>query len=393
MLLQNRNILVGVSGSIASYKACELVRHLQKKGANVRVVMTPSAKDFVGDLTFRALTNYQVLSDWKDGETGLEHIYWARWADVFVIAPASANTISKLRVGTTDNFLTSVALAFDKKIVVAPAMNTKMYENPATKENVEILKKRGFIFVEPSEGELACGEEGTGKLAEVEDIEAGILYSLLPKPLKNKKVLITAGGTREYFDPIRYISNASSGQMGYSLAKMAFALGGDVVLVSAPTCFKKPYGVKKIDVVSAVEMYEKVKENFGDADVIIMNSAVADFRPKTFSKEKLKKAKEKPIVELEPNPDILKFLGENKKKNQILIGFAAESENLIENAKDKLKRKNLDVIVANKLDVFSKGIHEGVIIFKDGKQIEIPQTNKEQSAFYILKTIFDNLDF
>ncbi len=390
MLLKEKKILVGVSGSIASYKACEIVRHFQKKGADVRVCMTPSAKEFVGELTFRALTDYQVLSDWKDGETGLEHIYWGRWADVFVIAPASANTISKLRIGMTDNFLTSVALAFDKKIVIAPAMNTKMYENPATRENLEILKDRGFIVVEPCEGELACGEEGKGKLAEIEDIESAVLYALLPKPLKNKKVLITAGGTREFFDPIRYISNASSGQMGYSLAKIAYALGGDVILISAPTCLKKPYGVKKIDVVSAEDMYKKVKGLYKNSDVIIMNAAVADFKPKDFSSEKLKKSKEKPVVELEPNPDILKFLGKNKKENQILIGFAAESQNLVENAKDKLERKNLDVIVANLVDVFSKKEHKGLIIFKNGNSIEIPPMEKEQSALFILNEIFKN---
>ena len=390
MLLKGKKILVGVSGSIASYKACEIVRHFQKKGADVRVCMTPSAKEFVGELTFRALTDYQVLSDWKDGETGLEHIYWGRWADVFVIAPASANTISKLRIGMTDNFLTSVALAFDKKIVIAPAMNTKMYENPATRENLEILKDRGFIVVEPCEGELACGEEGKGKLAEIEDIESAVLYALLPKPLKNKKVLITAGGTREFFDPIRYISNASSGQMGYSLAKIAYALGGDVILISAQTCLKKPYGVKKIDVVSAEDMYKKVKGLYKNSDVIIMNAAVADFKPKDFSSEKLKKSKEKPVVKLEPNPDILKFLGKNKKENQILIGFAAESQNLVENAKDKLKRKNLDVIVANLVDVFSKKEHKGLIIFKNGNSIEIPPMEKEQSALFILNEIFKN---
>ncbi len=387
MILEGKNIIVGVSGSIASYKATELVRHLQKKGANVRVCMTPSAKEFIGELTFRALTDYQVLSDWKDGETGLEHIYWARWADSFVIAPASANTISKLRMGMTDNFLTSLALAYDKSIVLAPAMNTKMYENPATEENIKVLRNRGYVIVEPCDGELACGEEGKGKLADVEDIEVGILYSVLPKMLKGKKVLVTAGGTREYFDPIRYISNASSGQMGYSLAKVAYALGADVTLISAPTCLKKPYGVKKVDVVSARDMYEEVIKRIEDFDIIIMNAAVADFRPKMYSNKKLKKKEETGFIELERNPDILEELG-RRKKSQILIGFAAESENLIENAKDKLKRKNLDIVIANKLDVFSKEIHEGYIIFKDGKVIEIPSLDKESSALFILKSIF-----
>ncbi len=388
MLWKDKKVLIGVTGSIASYKACELIRHFQKKGAEVKVTATPSALEFVGKLTFKALTGEEVLSDWKDGKTGLEHIFWARWPDVFIIAPASANTIAKLRVGLTDNFLTSLALAYDKPIVIAPAMNTKMYKNSATKENISVLKERGHLFVEPAEGELACGEEGEGKLADIEDIETVALYAVLPKPLKGKKVLVTAGGTREYFDPIRYISNASSGQMGYALAKMAYALVGDVILVSAPTCLKAPYGVKKIDVVSAVDMYEAVLKYLPEVDIIIMNAAVADFRPKTFSKEKLKKAKESPIVELEANPDILKTIGEKKREDQILIGFAAESSNLIENAKDKLKRKNLDVIVGNLLDVFNKETHRGIILFKDVKFVEIPPMDKESSALFILESIF-----
>ena len=388
MLLKNKNILIGVTGSIASYKACELVRHFQKKFANVRVIMTPSAKEFVSELTFKALTNYQVLSDWRAGETGLEHIYLARWADSFVIAPASANSMAKIRMGITDNFLTTVALAYEKPIVIAPAMNTKMLENQATQENIEVLKSRGHLFVDPCDGQLACGEEGPGKLAEIHQIESVVLYSLLEKPLKGKKVLITAGGTREFFDPIRYISNASSGQMGYALAKIAYALGGDVTLISAPTCLEKPYGVNIVNVVSADEMFEEVKKHSENSDIIIMNAAVADFKPKSYSSEKLKKSKENPVVELEPNPDILKYLGENKKPEQILIGFAAESENIIENAVDKLKRKNLDIIVANKVDVFSKDKHSGVIIFKDHKKIEIPVMDKEESAYFILKSIF-----
>ena len=388
MLWKDKNVLIGVTGSIASYKACELIRHFQKKGAQVKAVATPSALEFIGKLTFKALTGEEVLSDWRDGKTGLEHIFWARWPDVFVIAPASANTIAKLRIGLTDNFLTSLALAYDKPIVIAPAMNTKMYQNPATKENISVLKERGHLFVKPAQGELACGEEGEGKLADIEDIETVALYAVSPKPLKGKKILVTAGGTREHFDPIRYISNASSGQMGYALAKMAYVLGGDVTLVSAPTCLKAPYGVKKVDVVSAVDMYEAVLKYLPEVDIIIMNAAVADFRPKTFSKEKLKKAKENPVVELEANPDILKTIGEKKKEDQILIGFAAESSNLMENAKDKLERKNLDVIVGNLLDVFSRETHKGIIIFKNGKTVEIPPMDKESSALFILEKIF-----
>ena len=388
MILKDKKILVGISGSIAAYKGCELIRALQKKGAEVRACLTPSAKEFIGELTLKALTGYQVLSDWKDGETGLEHIFWARWADSFVIAPATATTISKLRTGIADSFLTSVALAYDKSFVIAPAMNTKMYQHPAVQENLKQLKEWGHIVINPAEGELACGEEGEGKLAEVDNIVVGVMYSVFPKYLKGKKVLITAGGTREHFDPIRYISNASSGKMGYELAKIAYTMGAQVKLISAPTCLKKPYGVDKIDVVSAQEMFDTVMGNLDWADIIIMNAAVADFRPESYSQQKLKKSKENPVVKLVPNPDILKIIGEKKRKDQILIGFAAESENILENAKDKLNRKNLDVIVANKLDVFSKDTHQGWIIYKNGLIEEIPALDKETSAYFILENIF-----
>jgi len=388
-MLEGKRLLVGVCGSIASYKACEIVRHFQKKGMEVKVCITPEAEDFVGKLTFQALTNSEVYSSWKDGKTGLEHIYVARWADVFLIAPATANTIAKLANGITDNFLTSTALAYDKPLVIAPAMNTKMLENPITQKNINILKEKGDILVNPCEGLLACGEEGSGKLADLEDIELAVKYALYPKFLKDKKVLITAGATREFFDPIRYISNASSGQMGYSLAKEAYAFGGQVALISAPTCLKLPSQIKKIDVVSAIDMFEAIKDIYQDFDIIIMNAAVADFRPKAYSENKLKKTKENPTVELQPNPDILKFLGENKKENQILIGFAAESENIFENATDKLKRKNLDVIIANPVKVFSKDIYEGYIIFRDGRKIEIKTESKEKASYLILDSIFN----
>ncbi len=387
--MKNKNLLLGVCGSIASYKACDIVRHFQKKGFNVKVCLTPEAEHFIGKLTFQALTNDEVFSSWKDGKTGLEHIYLARWADVFLIAPATANTIAKLRFGIADNFLTSTALAYDKPLVIAPAMNTKMLENPATIENIKVLKERGNIFVSPCEGILACGEEGLGKLAEIDDIELAVKYAFYTKDLKGKKVLITAGGTREFFDPIRFISNASSGQMGYSLAKECYGFGADVFVVSAPTCLKLPSQIKKIDVISAQDMFNVIKDIYREFDIIIMNAAVSDFKPSSYSKEKLKKNKENPVVELSPNPDILKFLGKNKNKNQILVGFAAESENIIENATEKLIRKNLDVIVANPVKVFNKDIYEGVIIFKNGIKKEIKTENKEDAAFEIVKNIIN----
>ncbi|MEJ5173497.1 MAG: bifunctional phosphopantothenoylcysteine decarboxylase/phosphopantothenate--cysteine ligase CoaBC [Hydrogenothermaceae bacterium] len=390
-MIRGKNILVGVSGSIASYKACEIVRFFQKKGANVKVCMTPQATEFVGKLTFQALTNDKVFVDWNDGDTGLEHITLARWADAFVIAPATANTIAKLRMGLADDFLTSLALAYDKPIVIAPAMNTKMFENPATSDNIKVLKERGYRIVSPAEGVLACGEEGQGKLAEIEDIYLETLRVIYGDSLKGKKVLITAGGTREYFDPIRYISNASSGTMGYSLAKIAYGMGAEVLLISAPTCLSIPSQIKKIDVISARDMYDVVIEKAKEFDVIIMNAAVADFRPKEYSNQKLKKDRENPVVELTPNPDILKKLGEIKKDDQILVGFAAESEDMIENALSKLNKKNLDVIVANPTTVFSKEFYQGTIIFKDGKTVDIQTPDKEDASYLILKNIVENL--
>ncbi|NPA12542.1 MAG: bifunctional phosphopantothenoylcysteine decarboxylase/phosphopantothenate--cysteine ligase CoaBC [Aquificae bacterium] len=388
MVLKGKNITVGITGSIAAYKGCELIRYLQKKGATVRATLTPSAEKFIGRLTLQALTQHTVPVSWEEGETGLEHIFWARWSDTVVVAPATANTLAKLSQGFADNFLSSMVLAFDKKTVVAPAMNTVMYKNPATQENLKKLKDRGFLVVEPAEGRLACDEEGEGKLADIQDIYTEVLKAVLPDYLKGKNILITAGGTREYFDPIRYISNASSGQMGYSLAQMSYALGGNVVLVSAPTCLTAPSQIKKVDVVSAEDMYKAVMGYLDWADVVIMNSAVADFKPAQYSGQKLKKDKQSLTVQLAPNPDILKAIGERKREGQIVIGFAAESENIIQNAEDKLKRKNLDYIVANSLSVFSKDTHSGWIVSKDGQIYEIPPMDKENSALYILEKIF-----
>lgn len=388
-MLTGKNILLGVCGSIASYRACELVRYLQKKGSNVRVVMTPQATEFVSKMTFQALTGDKVFTNWNDGETGLEHITVGRWADCFVIAPATANTIAKIRFGIADDFLTSVALAYGKPIVLAPAMNTKMFENPATLENIRTLKERGYRFVEPKEGMLACGEEGAGKIADIEDIYLEILKALTPQKLKGKKVLVTAGGTREFFDPIRYISNASSGQMGYNIAKMAYAFGAQVVLVSAPSCFTSPSQIRKIDVVSATDMFEAVLREFEDADIVVMNAAVADFRPMGRSSQKLKKDKESLTVQLKPNPDILAEIGKIKREGQILVGFAAESENILQNARDKMRRKNLDLIIANPVEVFSKDRYRGVVVFPD-REVEVVSDSKEDASFLIMKNIIEN---
>lgn len=344
-----KTILVGISGSIAAYKTCDLLRALIKKGFNVEVIMTNNATKFVSPLTFGSLINKPVLIDDFDNEGyQIKHISYAKKADCFIIVPATANIIGKIANGICDDVLTSTFLAATCPKLIAPAMNVNMYDNLATQRNIERCKTYGIKFVEPGYGLLACGDTGRGKLADLQHILTMIEYCLSDKPLKNKRVLITAGPTQEALDPVRYITNHSSGKMGYALCKKAFAMGAKVTLISGPTALSYPYGVKVIAVNSANEMFEAVKENYEKQDLIIKAAAVGDYRIKEVACDKIKKGNENLSIELVKNDDILAYLGKHK-KNQILCGFAMETKNLVEYAQEKFNKKNCDLLVANNL--------------------------------------------
>lgn len=351
-MYSNKNVAIGVTGGIAAYKAADIVSRLRKLCMNINVIMTKSAQEFVQPLTFQAISqNYVVTDMFGEPKTwDVEHISIAQKADVFLIAPATANVIGKIAAGIADDMLTTTVMATKAPVLIAPAMNTNMYENPIVQKNIETLKGLGYYFVEPASGRLACGDIGKGKMAEPEIIVNEVLKLLsLNKDLQGKKVLVTAGPTREAIDPVRFITNHSSGKMGYSIAERAAARGAEVLLVSGPTNLPTPAGVKRLDVNTTNEMYNRVIEHFNEADVIIKSAAVADYRPETVAENKIKKGDSDLVISLTRNPDILKKLGEIKKDGQVLIGFAAETQDIIENAKNKVKKKNLDFIVANDL--------------------------------------------
>lgn len=387
-----KNILIGVTGGIAAYKSANIISILRKKGYNVKVIMTKSATNIITPQTLETLSKNRVVTDmWeRNHQIEVEHISLADWADVFLIAPATYNIVGKVASGIADDMLSTVISACKKPVYFALAMNVNMYENPILKDNIQKLEKLGYKFIESDEGFLACNVNAKGRLKNeneiVEIIEQNLLTST-PKLLKGKKVLITAGRTEEPLDPVRYFSNRSSGQMGYSLAKVAVDLGADVTLVSGPTNLEIPCGLKEfIRVRSAVEMFEAVMERFDSQDIGIACAAVADYRPKNYSTEKIKKADGELTIVLERNPDILFNMGE-KKKNQILVGFAAETENIIENAKKKLIKKNLDFIVANNAENMQKLTNSIQIIKKTGEDI----IYKEQPKSEIAKHIFNEI--
>lgn len=382
------NILLGVSSSIAIYKACDLVRSLKKKGYQVKVIMTPFSERFVGKLTFEALTGYKVYSDWEDDP--LAHINLARWCDVFVIAPCSVNTLSKIALGIGDNLLTTTVLAHNRELLIAPAANTHMYQNPLIRDHVEKLKVMGHIIIDPEEGKLVCEEEGQGKLASENRILDWIEYALRPKPLKDKKVLITCGATREYIDSVRFISNSSSGKMGFALASVFRWYGAQVKVVAGFTTAEEPTEIEVLKVVSAQEMYQKVMELKRWADIIVMNAAVSDYMPENKQEGKMKKSGSI-TLKLVRTPDILEELGRNK-DGKFLVGFSLEEEeHLLENSRKKLKAKNLDMIVANPLEVMDKDFHTGYILYKDGTEEQIELGEKLTSAELIIKRIIDTL--
>ncbi|MDN5331106.1 MAG: phosphopantothenoylcysteine decarboxylase / phosphopantothenate---cysteine ligase [Tepidanaerobacteraceae bacterium] len=395
-MLQGKFIVLGVTGSIAAYKAAELVRLLKKSGAEIQVVMTSSAKEFVTPLTFQVLSGNPVVTDMfeKPIRWEVEHVSLADKADLFVIAPATANVIAKIAAGIADDMLTASVLATRAKVLVVPAMNVNMYLNPITQENISFLKEKGFYVMEPDEGFLACGYSGKGRFPEPEKI-IKVIEKLagVCGDLKNKKILITAGPTREPIDPVRFISNRSSGKMGYALAEAAVERGGEVILISGPTCLPQPGGLYKyIKVNTALEMRECVLTYFSWSDVVIKAAAVSDFRPKNYSEHKIKKEDNAiaMTLELEKNPDILKELG-GKKEKQLLVGFAAETDEIKENAVEKLNKKNLDLIVVNDVSAEGAGFEVDTnivrIYYKDGSAEELPKMTKKELAHVILDRV------
>lgn len=391
-MLENKTILIGITGGIAAYKICSLIRLYKKAGANVRVVMTPSALNFVTKLTLQTLSDNEVyvenfeIEEYKPG-----HISLCDEADIMVIAPATANTISKIANGICDNLLTSTVCAFSKPVIIAPAMNTNMWNNPFVQENLKKLENYGFNILNPESGFLACGTNGTGRMVEVEDIFEKTSQVFAQKQvLKDKKILITAGGTKEKIDPVRYITNCSSGKMGIALADCAYNMGAEVTLVST---FKidKPY--KNIVTETAQDMEKVVKAELVNQDCIIMAAAVADWKVKDYSEQKIKKTSENSMVlELVKNPDILKEISALKTKTKI-VGFCAESENLLENAKIKIASKGCDYLVANDIsrkDIgFSSDMNEVYILDKNQNISHINISTKQEIAKKILEKIFE----
>ncbi len=375
-------VLIGVTGGIAAYKVCDLIRDLRRDGFEVRVIMTPFAERFVGRITFETLTGNRVHSDWE--EDPLAHIDLARWAEVFLVAPCTVNTLSKIANGIGDNLLTTTVLAYEGPLLVAPAANTVMYKNPAVQENLKKLRERGVLVIDPEWGVLACEEEGEGKLASKERIVHWINYAISPKRFRGKRVLITCGATREYIDPVRFISNEASGELGFSLARVLSWEGAEVKVVAGFTTAEEPPEVEILRVRTSEEMREVVLKVFSWADVVIMNAAVSDFRPKETKSSKIKKDRDLNL-HLERTEDILKDLGA-RKGSRILIGFALETENLLDNAKKKLKEKNLDMIVANPVDVIGSGHHRGYLVTKEGYE-EFSFETKIESARFIADRI------
>ena len=397
-----KNILVGVTGGIAAYKSAGIVSLLKKKGYNVKVVMTENATKIIGPLTLETLSRNRIYVDmWNSNpHYEVEHISLADWADMVLIAPATYNIIGKVANGIADDMPTTIlaAVSVRKPVFFALAMNVNMYENPILKKNIDKLKSFGYRFIDAEEGLLACNYSAKGRMSEPEDIVDEIeRYSIFSKienfdtALKGKKILITSGRTKENIDPVRYLSNNSSGKMGYSLAQAAADLGAEVTLISGPTDLKIPNGLKNfISVKSALEMYEKVDEYFKNTDIFIACAAVADYRPKEYKKEKIKKSDSDLVMELVRNPDILLEMSKKKEK-QLLVGFAAETNEIRENALKKLEKKNLDIIVANNASVMGSDENVIEIIKKDRTSVEISQKSKIELAYDILNEVIFEL--
>ena len=393
MILKNKTVLLGVTGGIAAYKSASLASLLVKAGADVHVIMTEHATNFINPITFETLTNHKCVTDTFDRnfEFHVEHVALAQKADVIMVAPATANVIAKLAHGLADDMLTTTILASKAPKIIAPAMNTGMYENPVTQDNLETLRKYGMEVITPASGRLACGDTGAGKMPEPENLFEHIVRACaFEKDMKGLKVLVTAGPTQEAIDPVRYITNHSSGKMGYSIAKACMLRGADVTLVTGKTSIKPPMFTNVVPVVSAKDMYEAVTSRRDEMDIIIKSAAVADYRPMNVATEKVKKKDGDMAIPLERTDDILKHLGENKKDGQFLCGFSMETENMLENSQNKLVKKNLDMIVANNLKVEGAGFQGDtniVTLITADSVKELPLMNKEEVAFKLLDEI------
>ena len=389
-----KTVVLGVSGGIAAYKACDIVSKLRKEDINVNVIMTKHAAEFVSALTFQSLSQNSVAVDMFDQVENwdIEHISLAKKADVFLIAPATANIIGKIANGIADDMLSTTVMATKAPVLIAPAMNTNMYENTMTQTNIPKLKSLDYKFIEPRYGRLACGDIGEGKLADTDLIVDSVKFLLdRSNELKGKNVLVTAGPTQESIDPVRFISNRSTGKMGYALAYEAALMGAKVTLITGPTKLEIPYGMHEVIYIkSAAEMYEAVIDRFDNIDIVIKAAAVADYKPKYVSDSKIKKSDSDLSLELDRNKDILFELGK-RKTNQILVGFAAETNDLLENAKKKLTKKNLDFIVANDLKQegagFATDTNIAKLIFSNGKIEELPIMTKKELS----KRIYDKI--
>ena len=363
-MLIGKTVVLGVSGSIAAYKIASLASRLVQAGADVHVLMTKNAVNFINPITFETLTSHKCLVDTFDRnfEYSVEHVALAKKADIFMLAPASANVIAKVAHGLADDMLTTTFLACRCPKLISPAMNTAMYENPVTQDNIALCKKYGMTVIEPAEGHLACGDGGRGKMPEPELLFDWIDFTVgWEKDLAGKKVLVTAGPTQERLDPVRYLTNRSSGKMGYAIAKVAAYRGAEVTLVSGPTGLDVPLGVKCVDVVSAKDMFEAVTAVSDEEDIIIKAAAVADYRPVSYSNEKMKKKDSELTIELDRTQDILAWLGAHKREGQFLCGFSMETQNMLENSRLKMQKKNLDMICANNLKTHGVG-EEGAYV-------------------------------
>lgn len=392
--MRGKHIIVAVSAGIAAYKAIEVVSRLRKKGAEVKVVMTQNATHIASPLTFGEISGHPVALDMFEQvhQWDVEHIALATWADAYVVVPATANVIGKIYAGIADDMLTTTIMATKAPKYLCPAMNTEMYNNPITQRNLEGLRSLGYHIMDPAEGWLACGITGIGRLPEPETIVDWLESKMCStNELEGTTILVTAGGTQESIDPVRYIGNRSSGKMGYAIAEQAVRMGAKVILVSAPTSLPIPSGVDFISVDSAVSMQESVEARYNDVNVVIMAAAVSDFRVLHKAEQKIKKM-ESMTIELVKNPDILQGLG-SKKNHQILVGFAAETEHVIKYGQDKVARKNLDMLVANDVSKSNAGFNvdtnEGYFLYPDKEPKEMPNMKKSELARHILREVID----